>query len=163
MQRRCIQAFYQWRCHNVRTFYISFSLWSSSLVSAPSYFLAPQTVRTGNAAKPQRRHSFHIAIGGQAFAIKLRPTKERTPTSMLLYVLQIIFVTFTNGKVSEPPFTINGSAADPSLPPRWRQIKYVAHASKHCPLPYQCSIQACLRSVIHRSSPTAFTFLTHLI
>ncbi|CCM03593.1 uncharacterized protein FIBRA_05730 [Fibroporia radiculosa] len=33
------------------------------------------------------------AIGGQAFVIKLRPTKDRTPTSMLL----------------EPPFTINGS------------------------------------------------------
>ncbi|KAH7928042.1 hypothetical protein BV22DRAFT_1083961 [Leucogyrophana mollusca] len=47
------------------------------------------------------------AIGGQAFVIKLRPTDERSPSSMLL----------------EPPFTINGSVVDPSLPPRWRQMK----------------------------------------
>ncbi|KZP34599.1 composite domain of metallo-dependent hydrolase [Athelia psychrophila] len=48
------------------------------------------------------------AIGGQAFAIKLRPTNERTPTSMLL----------------EPPYTLNGTDVDPDLPPRWRQMKY---------------------------------------
>ncbi|KDQ57519.1 hypothetical protein JAAARDRAFT_156260 [Jaapia argillacea MUCL 33604] len=47
------------------------------------------------------------AIGGQAFAIKLRPTAERSPTSMLL----------------EPPFGINGSEVDPTLPPRWRLLK----------------------------------------
>ncbi|KZT28940.1 carbohydrate esterase family 9 protein [Neolentinus lepideus HHB14362 ss-1] len=47
------------------------------------------------------------AIGGQAFPIKLRPTKERSPTSMLL----------------EPPYSINGSEVDPSLPPRWRHLK----------------------------------------
>ncbi|KAK0220507.1 carbohydrate esterase family 9 protein [Armillaria fumosa] len=47
------------------------------------------------------------AIGGQAFTIKLRPTEEKTPSSMLL----------------EPPFTLNGSYVDPSLPPRWRQMK----------------------------------------
>ncbi|EPQ57395.1 carbohydrate esterase family 9 protein [Gloeophyllum trabeum ATCC 11539] len=47
------------------------------------------------------------AIGGQAFPIKLRPTKERSPSSMLL----------------EPPYGINGSEVDPSLPPRWRHIK----------------------------------------
>lgn len=48
------------------------------------------------------------AIGGQAFVIKLRPTTERTPTSMLL----------------EPPFNLNGSAADTSVPPRWRHMKH---------------------------------------
>jgi hypothetical protein len=48
------------------------------------------------------------AIGGQAFAIKLRPTAERSPTSMLL----------------EPPHSIiNGTQVDPSLPPRWRIMK----------------------------------------
>ncbi|KIJ18775.1 hypothetical protein PAXINDRAFT_71407 [Paxillus involutus ATCC 200175] len=48
------------------------------------------------------------AIGGQAFVIKLRSTDERSSTSMLL----------------EPPYTINGTHVDPSLPPRWRQMKH---------------------------------------
>ncbi|KAJ4479028.1 hypothetical protein J3R30DRAFT_3682364 [Lentinula aciculospora] len=47
------------------------------------------------------------AIGGQAFVIKLRPTEERSPSSMLL----------------EPPFTFNGSGIEEVLPPRWRQLK----------------------------------------
>ncbi|KAF7792287.1 hypothetical protein EIP86_003323 [Pleurotus ostreatoroseus] len=46
------------------------------------------------------------AIGGQAFPIKLRPTKERSPTSMLL----------------EPSFGDNSS--DPSQPMHWRHIKH---------------------------------------
>ncbi|KAG0707315.1 composite domain of metallo-dependent hydrolase [Suillus ampliporus] len=48
------------------------------------------------------------AIGGQAFVIKLRPTAERSPSSMLL----------------EPPYTLNGTYVDPTLPPRWRQMKH---------------------------------------
>lgn len=48
------------------------------------------------------------AIGGQAFVIKLRPTAERSPSSMLL----------------EPPYIINDTRFDPSLPPRWRQMKH---------------------------------------
>ncbi|SJL07643.1 uncharacterized protein ARMOST_10993 [Armillaria ostoyae] len=48
------------------------------------------------------------AIGGQAFVIKLRHTEERSPTSMLL----------------EPPYQINNSFPDPSLPPRWRHMKH---------------------------------------
>lgn len=48
------------------------------------------------------------AIGGQAFVIKLRPTAERSPSSMLL----------------EPPYTLNGTHVDPTLPPRWRQMKH---------------------------------------
>ncbi|KIJ61333.1 hypothetical protein HYDPIDRAFT_42737 [Hydnomerulius pinastri MD-312] len=48
------------------------------------------------------------AIGGQAFVIKLRPTDQRSPSSMLL----------------EAPYTINGTHVDPSLPPRWRQMKH---------------------------------------
>ncbi|EIW82936.1 carbohydrate esterase family 9 protein [Coniophora puteana RWD-64-598 SS2] len=46
-------------------------------------------------------------IGGQAFAIKLRTTKERSPTSMLL----------------EPPFNINTSFPDTGARPRWRHLK----------------------------------------
>jgi len=52
----------------------------------------------------------NIVSGGQAFAIKLRPTKERSTSSMLL----------------EPPFFLNGSDVDPALPPRWRQMKCVS-------------------------------------
>ncbi|KAL1742134.1 hypothetical protein HDZ31DRAFT_66247 [Schizophyllum fasciatum] len=48
------------------------------------------------------------AIGGQGFVIKLRSTTERSPSSMLL----------------EPPFGLNGSEADPDVPPRWRHIKH---------------------------------------
>ncbi|KAF8974242.1 carbohydrate esterase family 9 protein [Flammula alnicola] len=48
------------------------------------------------------------AIGGQAFTIKLRPTAERSSSSMVL----------------EPPHTLNGTHVDPSLPPRWRQMKH---------------------------------------
>ncbi|KAK0457772.1 uncharacterized protein EV420DRAFT_1271277 [Desarmillaria tabescens] len=47
-------------------------------------------------------------IGGQGFVIKLRPTAERSPSSLLL----------------EPPFSINGTEVDPSIPPRWRQMKH---------------------------------------
>ncbi|KIK64860.1 hypothetical protein GYMLUDRAFT_258822 [Collybiopsis luxurians FD-317 M1] len=47
------------------------------------------------------------AIGGQAFVIKLRPTEERSTSSMLL----------------EPPFTFNGSGIEEVQPPRWRQLK----------------------------------------
>ncbi|KAG1855024.1 hypothetical protein F4604DRAFT_1801268 [Suillus subluteus] len=47
-------------------------------------------------------------IGGQAFIIKLRPTAERSPSSMLL----------------EPPHTLNGSHFDHTLTPRWRHMKH---------------------------------------
>ncbi|KAJ7154783.1 carbohydrate esterase family 9 protein [Mycena filopes] len=48
------------------------------------------------------------AIGGQAFVIKLRPTKERSSSAMLL----------------EPPFSLNGTHVDPFARPRWRQMKH---------------------------------------
>ncbi|KAG1832110.1 hypothetical protein EV424DRAFT_1313531 [Suillus variegatus] len=47
-------------------------------------------------------------IGGQAFIMKLRPTADRSPSSMLL----------------EPPYTLNGSHFDRSLTPRWRHMKH---------------------------------------
>lgn len=54
------------------------------------------------------------AIGGQAFTIKLRPTEERSSSAMVL----------------EPPYTLNGTHVDLSLPPRWRQMKYVLFSVK---------------------------------
>ncbi|KAF8962217.1 hypothetical protein BDZ97DRAFT_1920686 [Flammula alnicola] len=48
------------------------------------------------------------AIGGQAFTIKLRPTAERSSSSMAL----------------ELPHMLNGTHVDPLLPPRWRQMKH---------------------------------------
>lgn len=53
------------------------------------------------------------AIGGQAFTIKLRPTKERSTSSLLL----------------EPPFSVNGTDYHLSDRPRWRQMKYVTLCS----------------------------------
>ncbi|KDQ64250.1 hypothetical protein JAAARDRAFT_64138 [Jaapia argillacea MUCL 33604] len=47
------------------------------------------------------------AIGGQAFIMKMRKTKEGSPTSMIV----------------EPPYSLNGSEVDPKLPPRWRHMK----------------------------------------
>ncbi|KAI0374139.1 composite domain of metallo-dependent hydrolase [Pilatotrama ljubarskyi] len=58
------------------------------------------------------------AIGGQGFVIKTRPTKERSPTAMLL----------------EPPYGLNGSSVDPEMPPRWRHMK---HACGENPRYYQ--------------------------
>ncbi|KAJ8496472.1 hypothetical protein ONZ51_g1109 [Trametes cubensis] len=48
------------------------------------------------------------AIGGQGYVMKMRPTKERSPTSMLL----------------EPPYGLNGSDPDPNVPPRWLHMKH---------------------------------------
>ncbi|GLB37488.1 putative carbohydrate esterase family 9 protein [Lyophyllum shimeji] len=48
------------------------------------------------------------AIGGQAFVIKLRPTAERSSSSMLL----------------EPPFSLNNSDTEHLSRPRWRQMKH---------------------------------------
>ncbi|KAJ7691755.1 hypothetical protein B0H17DRAFT_1062568 [Mycena rosella] len=47
------------------------------------------------------------AMGGQGFVIKLRPTKERSSSALLL----------------EPPFGLNGSDVDYNVPPRWRHMK----------------------------------------
>ncbi|KAF8438173.1 hypothetical protein L210DRAFT_3482342 [Boletus edulis BED1] len=48
------------------------------------------------------------AIGGQAFVIKLRPTSERSTSSLLV----------------DPPYGLNGTAVDYDIPPRWRHMKY---------------------------------------
>ncbi|KAK0494473.1 carbohydrate esterase family 9 protein [Armillaria luteobubalina] len=49
-----------------------------------------------------------LVLPGSANAIGSSTSKKKTPSSMLL----------------EPPFLLNGSYVDPSLPPRWRQMKY---------------------------------------
>ncbi|KAF8070512.1 carbohydrate esterase family 9 protein [Lyophyllum atratum] len=54
------------------------------------------------------------AIGGQAFVIKLRPTAERSSSSMLL----------------EPPFSLNNSDTEHLSRPRWRQMKHACGTSK---------------------------------
>ncbi|KAJ7273060.1 hypothetical protein C8J57DRAFT_1316535 [Mycena rebaudengoi] len=51
------------------------------------------------------------AVGGQAFVAKLRPTQERSPSSLLL----------------EPPFELDGTASEvdrEGVPPRWRHMKH---------------------------------------
>ena len=47
-------------------------------------------------------------LGGQAFAIKLRKTLERSTSSLLL----------------EPPFNYTGYGGEAGERPRWRQMKY---------------------------------------
>ncbi|KAI6157316.1 hypothetical protein BKA82DRAFT_4055541 [Pisolithus tinctorius] len=48
------------------------------------------------------------AIGGQAFTIKMRATSERSSTSMLV----------------APPYGLDGSDIDYSIPPLWRHMKH---------------------------------------
>ncbi|KAH9930389.1 composite domain of metallo-dependent hydrolase [Amylocystis lapponica] len=48
------------------------------------------------------------AIGGQGIVIKLRPTKDKAPTGLLL----------------ENPYSTNGSEYDPSVSRRWKQMKH---------------------------------------
>ncbi|KIM54979.1 hypothetical protein SCLCIDRAFT_135619 [Scleroderma citrinum Foug A] len=48
------------------------------------------------------------AIGGQAFTIKMRSTKEKSSSSMLV----------------SPPYGLNGSEIDHSVPPLWRHMKH---------------------------------------
>ena len=47
-------------------------------------------------------------VGGEAYVIKPRRTKERSPTSLLV----------------EPPFGLNTSDIDYDIPPRWRHLKH---------------------------------------
>ena len=48
-----------------------------------------------------------VRTGGQGITIKLRKTKERSPSAMLL----------------EAPYQLNSSFPRPDGPPRWRQMK----------------------------------------
>lgn len=54
-----------------------------------------------------RKFVLTCLLGGQAFVIKLRPTAERTSSSMLL----------------EPPYSLNTTDTDHLSRPRWRQMK----------------------------------------
>ena len=73
----------------------------------PIFYLAQPTQSVQLLSAYWIRNILTRGIGGQAFVIKLRPTEERSPSSMLL----------------EPPYTINDTRVDPTLPPRWRQMK----------------------------------------
>ena len=56
-----------------------------------------------------RVNNLIVVVGGQAFSIKLRRTKERSVSSMLL----------------ESPYHTDTMRKDPFAPPKWRQMKWV--------------------------------------
>jgi hypothetical protein len=81
--------------------------------------------------------------------MKLRPTDERSPSSMLL----------------EPPYTLNGSHFDHSLTPRWRHMKYVDSPPRSFLLTFCSSSlcvteQTCLRYV-SKQLPSSYSSLTY--
>ena len=55
--------------------------------------------------------------GGEAYVIKPRQTKERSPTSLLV----------------EPPFSLNTSNINYDDPPRWRHLKHACGMIIHKP------------------------------
>ncbi|KAI6132248.1 hypothetical protein EDD16DRAFT_1775935 [Pisolithus croceorrhizus] len=82
--------------------------WLRSLDGLNTHDEAYELARSGGVTTAQILPGSANDIGGQAFVIKLRQTKERVPTAMLV----------------EPPFTLNGSHFDHDLPPRWRHMKH---------------------------------------
>ncbi|THH28414.1 hypothetical protein EUX98_g5775 [Antrodiella citrinella] len=81
--------------------------WLRSIDGFETHDEAIQTAIAGGITTAQILPGSGNAIGGQAFMIKLRKTKERSPTAMLL----------------EPPNTLNGSEPDHDQPLRWRHLK----------------------------------------
>ncbi|KIJ59733.1 hypothetical protein HYDPIDRAFT_32949 [Hydnomerulius pinastri MD-312] len=82
--------------------------WLRSLDGLNTHDAAYELTRSGGVTTAQILPGSANNIGGQAFVMKLRETKERSPTSMLV----------------EPPYTLNGSHFDHDLPPRWRHMKH---------------------------------------
>ncbi|KIJ09655.1 hypothetical protein PAXINDRAFT_87177, partial [Paxillus involutus ATCC 200175] len=82
--------------------------WLRSLDGLNTHDAAYELARSGGVTTAQILPGSANNIGGQAFIIKLRETKERSPSSMLV----------------EPPYTLNGSHFDHDLPPRWRHMKH---------------------------------------
>ncbi|KAI6103408.1 hypothetical protein F5141DRAFT_1293329 [Pisolithus sp. B1] len=82
--------------------------WLRSLDGLNTHDEAYELARSGGVTTAQILPGSANDIGGQAFVIKLRQTKERVPTAMLV----------------EPPFTLNGSHFDHDLSPRWRHMKH---------------------------------------
>lgn len=82
--------------------------WLRSLDGLNTHDEGYELARSGGVTTAQILPGSANDIGGQAFVIKLRQTKERVPTAMLV----------------EPPFTLNGSHFDRDLPPRWRHMKH---------------------------------------
>jgi len=64
----------------------------------------------GELVESHSRVNTQVSPGGQAFIIKTRSTRERSPSSMAL----------------EPHHSYNGSKLEAGSPPRWRHMKYVA-------------------------------------
>lgn len=82
--------------------------WLRSLDGLNTHDEGYELARSGGVTTAQILPGSANDIGGQGFVIKLRQTKERSPTAMLV----------------EPPFTLNGSYFDHDLPPRWRHMKH---------------------------------------
>lgn len=82
--------------------------WLRSLDGLNTHDAAYELARSGGVTSAQILPGSANLIGGQGFIIKLRETKERSPTSMLV----------------EPPFTLNGTHFDHDLTPRWRHMKH---------------------------------------
>ncbi|KAF9242017.1 hypothetical protein BU15DRAFT_44398 [Melanogaster broomeanus] len=82
--------------------------WLRSLDGLNTHDAAYELARSGGVTTAQILPGSANNIGGQAFIMKLRDTKERSPSSMLV----------------EPPYTLNGSHFDHDLPPRWRHMKH---------------------------------------
>ncbi|KAK2463226.1 hypothetical protein APHAL10511_004881 [Amanita phalloides] len=82
--------------------------WLRSLDGLNSHDEAYRLSRSGGVTTANVLPGSANAIGGQAFTIKLRSTKERSVSSMLL----------------EPPYDADTMRPDPFSPPRWRQMKH---------------------------------------
>ncbi|KAH8094912.1 hypothetical protein BXZ70DRAFT_343845 [Cristinia sonorae] len=81
--------------------------WARSIDGLHTHDEAYEQVIAGGVTTVQILPGSGNAIAGQAFMIKPRKTKERSPTSMLL----------------EPPHNLNGSKPDLDQPLRWRHLK----------------------------------------
>ncbi|KAH7100379.1 hypothetical protein BKA62DRAFT_252537 [Auriculariales sp. MPI-PUGE-AT-0066] len=84
--------------------------WLRSLDGFNTHDLGPDYFVAGGVGTTLVMPGSANAIGGQAFAFKLRPTAEKSPASMLV----------------EPPFTYNGSGVFSARPWAWRYLKQAA-------------------------------------
>ncbi|KII89857.1 hypothetical protein PLICRDRAFT_40029 [Plicaturopsis crispa FD-325 SS-3] len=82
--------------------------WLRSIDALNTHDAAYELAISGGVTTAQILPGSANSIGGQAFVMKLRPTAERSPTSMLV----------------EPPYTLNGSHFEHALTPRWRHMKH---------------------------------------
>ena len=83
--------------------------WLSPVVSQALWFCQALLMQSAS-VYPTFHDSVQLNgfIGGEAYVIKPRQTKERSPTSLLV----------------EPPFGLNTSDINYDIPPRWRHLKH---------------------------------------